>query len=151
MYINGKGEMKGKLLSLVTLIDARDAEKLDKGALQRYLAEGVWFPTSLLPSQGVVWEGIDDSSARATITDAATTVSLEFSFNEEGEATSVYTPARYREVDGQYEPTPWKGYFSAYIEKDGYRIPSTGTVEWHLGSKVYRYWKAELSDIRYEY
>jgi hypothetical protein len=149
-YINGKGGMKGKLLSLFPLIDAHDDNKLDQGALQRYLAEAVWFPTSLLPSQGVVWEEIDSSKAKATIMDAGISISLEFEFNERGEVISVYSPGRYREVNGTYEPTPWKGRFSDYIDIDGYRIPSQGEVEWHLKDKIYSYWKAELVEVRYE-
>ena len=92
--------MKGKLISFIIVIDAQDEEKLDKGALQRYLAESVWFPTSLLPSQGVTWEGIDNTKARATITDSGITVSLEFKFNQKGEVISVYAPERYRETAG---------------------------------------------------
>jgi hypothetical protein len=149
-YINGKGRIKGKFLSLFTLIDAHDKEKLNAGALQRYLAEAVWFPTSLLPSQGILWEEIDHNKAKATVTDAGVTVSLEFGFNEQGEVISVYTPGRYREVNGTYELTPWKGRFSNYIEVDGYRIPSEGEVEWHLKDKIYPYWKAKLVEVRYE-
>ncbi len=149
-YINGKGMMKGKLISLITLIDAHDEKELNMGALQRYLAESVWFPTSLLPSQGVTWEKIDESKARATITDSGTTVSLEFEFNEKGEAVSVYAPGRYREVAGSFEPTPWKGSFSKYIEIDGYRIPSKGEVEWHLKDKKYPYWKAKIMNVKFE-
>lgn len=47
--------MKGKFLSLFPLFDAQNQRKLDEGALQRYLAEAIWFPTALLPSQGVTW------------------------------------------------------------------------------------------------
>ncbi|GBE18485.1 hypothetical protein BMS3Abin16_01089 [archaeon BMS3Abin16] len=149
-YIDGKGSMTGKFLSLFTLINSHDEEELNAGALQRYLAEAVWFPTSLLPSQGISWEEIDSSKAKATITDSGITVSLEFEFNERGEAVSVYTPGRYREVKGKYELTPWKGRFSNYIEVEGYRIPTKAEVEWHLKDKTYPYWKAELIEVRYD-
>ncbi len=101
-----EGRMKGKLLSLFTIIDARDHRELNEGALQRFLAEVVWFPTALLPSQGVTWTVLDNHKAKATITDSDITTSLEFEFNEKGEVVSVYTPSRYREVSGKYEPTP---------------------------------------------
>lgn len=149
-YIEGKGEMKGKLLSLFTLIDAQNQRELDEGALQRYLAEAVWFPTALLPSQGVTWSALDGLKAKATITDFGITASLEFEFNNKGEIISVYTPMRYREVSGKYEPTPWKGKYSKYINVKDYLIPSEGEVEWHLKDQVYPYWKASLRDIRYD-
>lgn len=150
-YIEGKGGMKGKIFSLLTLIDSKNQRELDEGALQRYLAEAVWFPTALLPSQGVVWTALDSHHAKAAITDSGLTVSLEFEFNDKGEVVSIYTPSRYREVSGTYEPTPWKGSFSNYIHVDGYLIPEKGAVEWHLKDQVYPYWKAKLQDIRYEF
>ena len=105
-YIDGQGAMKGKVAALVSVIDVGGEAKLSQGALQRYLAEAVWFPTALLPSQGVVWEEVSPNVARATITDEGLSVSLDFEFNAEGEAIAVFSPARYREVQGVYEPTP---------------------------------------------
>jgi len=148
-YINGKGEMKARILSLFTLIDAQNQRELNEGALQRYLAEAVWFPTALLPSQGVVWMELDDHRAKATITDSGISVSLEFEFNQKGEIISAYTPSRYKEVSGKYVSTPWKGSYSNYISVKGYRVPQQGEVEWHLKNRVYPYWKASFRKINY--
>ncbi len=141
--------MRVKLISLLPLVDAESADELNEGALQRYLAEAVWFPTALLPSQGVIWRELASNQATASITDAGITVSLQFEFNARGEISSVYSPARYREVSGEYVPTPWKGYFSDYVENDGYLIPSCAAVEWHLKDRIYPYWRAKLHNIRY--
>jgi hypothetical protein len=149
-YINGKAGMKGNILSFLTLIDEKNKKEIDKGALQRYLAESVWFPTALLPSQGVVWREIDDFRAEAEIADAGITVSLEFEFNEKGEVISVYSPKRYREVSGKYEPTPWKGIFSKYMDASGYLIPIEAEGAWHLEDQVYSYWKASIVNVVYE-
>ncbi len=149
-YINGKGRMKGKFLSLFTLFDAQNQRELDEGAMQRYLAEAVWFPTALLPSQGVTWTALNDHKAEAAITDSDITASLEFEFNEKGEIVSIYTPSRYREVSGKYELTPWKGRLSRYISTNDYLIPQEVEVEWHLKDRVYPYWKASLQEIRYD-
>ena len=121
------------------------------GALQRYLAEAVWFPTSLLPSQGVSWSPIDERRAKATLEDSGITVSLEFEFNDKGEVIGVYTSGRYREVNGTFELTPWRGRFSNYVEVDGYHIPSEGEVEWQLKDTNYPYWRGKLLDVQYEY
>lgn len=149
-YLQGKGHMQGKILALLPIIDTAADKRLNQAALQRWLAEAAWFPTALLPEQGVVWEAIDDTRAQATITDAGISVSLDFEFNDLGEIVSVYAPERYKEVDGEYVPTPWKGYFSDYIKVDGYRIPSRGKVEWQLEDQVYPYWKAEIMDVQFE-
>jgi len=148
-YIDGSGEMKGKIMKLFTLIDAKNQNELNEGALQRYLAEAVWFPTALLPSQGITWTRLDDHRAKATITDSGISTSLEFEFNQKGEIVSVYTPSRYKEISGKYEATPWKGSYSKYINVNDYLIPQQGEVEWHLKDQVYPYWKASLREIKY--
>jgi len=149
-YSQGKGRIKAKLVSLFTVVDAHNQKELNEAALQRYLAESVWFPTALLPSQGVTWQRLDDSRAQATITDSNISTSVEFEFNDRGEAISVYSPSRYKEVSGKYERTPWKGRFSKYKQVNDYLIPQEGVVEWHLKDRIYPYWKARLGEIRYE-
>ena len=143
--------MRGKLLSIVTVINEYGKSELNEGALQRYLAEAVWFPTAFLPSQGVEWSEIDDYIARATITDSNTKISLDFHFNEAGEITDVYTHGRYREVNGKYELTPWSGRYHKYEAKNGIRIPVEGEVEWELPEGSFTYWKAQIIGIEYTY
>jgi hypothetical protein len=71
-YSSGAASMQAKLASLITVVDQRDRPELNAGALHRYLAEAVWFPTALLPSQGVTWAATNDTTARATLADAGT-------------------------------------------------------------------------------
>ena len=149
-YISGQGAMKVKLFSIIPLIDLQKQRELNEAALQRYLAEAVWFPTALLPSQGVAWKASGENKAEATISDCGSTVSLEFEFNEKAEVISVYSPGRYRETAGKFEPTPWKGYFSNYLRLNDMFIPQNGEVEWHLTDRIYPYWRASLSSIKYE-
>ena len=113
-YSAWAASMKVKLSTLYTLIYAHSQQELDEAALQRYLAEAVWFPTALLPGQGNIWEALNGHRARASITDSAISTALEFEFNQKGEIVAVYAPARYREVPGEYVPTPWQGRFSNY-------------------------------------
>ena len=47
-YIGGEGVMRGKMAGLVSLVDQHGTPELAAGALVRYLAEAVWFPTALL-------------------------------------------------------------------------------------------------------
>ena len=131
-YVAGQGSMQAKILSLVPVVDERGKAGLNAGALQRYLAEAVWFPTALLPGAGVQWSAIDEGRALATLTDSGTTVSLEFRFNDAGDVTSVFTPGRHRAINGKYELTPWEGHFGRYEEREGMRIPVEGDVEWQL-------------------
>lgn len=68
--------MQAKVAAAITMMDQHDRVGLSRGALQRYLAEAVWFPTALLPREGLKWTAVDDSTALATLTDSGITVSL---------------------------------------------------------------------------
>jgi len=150
-YLDGAGSMRGEVLGLLPLLDAHDTPEMAAGALQRYLAERVWFPTALLPSQGVEWSPIDDSTALATLTDGETSVSLDFRFSAEGEIASAFTPSRYREVEGAFVPTPWGGHYAAYADRDGMRIPLEAEVEWHLADRRLPYWRGRITEVAYDY
>ncbi len=150
-YVAGQGLMQAQILSLVSMVDDRGKAELNAGALQRYLAEAVWFPTALLPGEGVRWSPIDESCALATLTDSGTTVSLEFRFNDSGEVTGVFTPGRFRAVDGKYELTPWAGQFANYQERAGMRIPLDASVEWHLATGIFNWWRGRIVEVEYDF
>jgi hypothetical protein len=150
-YQFGRGSMTAALLGLVKVVDERDREELDAGALQRYLAEAVWFPTALLPGQGIDWTAIDDSHARAMLHDRGTTVSLEFEFAPTGEVIGMYTPRRYRENKGGYVATPWGVICRRYEERSGMRIPLEADVYWKPGDRIQPYWRGKLAQADYEF
>jgi hypothetical protein len=150
-YLRGKGSMLAKLMYTIPVMDAHDQAELNQGALQRYLAEAVWFPTALLPSQGVKWTPINETKALATLADNQTNASLEFHFNDAGEIQEVFTRARYRAVNGKYELTPWLGHHSRYQENQGIRIPMEAEVEWELPEGKLPYFRGHLVAITYDF
>ncbi len=148
-YLTGKGSMEARTVAVVPVMNQRDKNELNEGALQRYLAEAVWFPTALLPASGVVWTAIDDSRALATLADSGVKVSLEFSFNAKGEIIRIYSAGRYREAGGKYELTPWVVQVRAYEERGGMRIPLEAEVSWQLPEGTQPYWKGRITDVQY--
>lgn len=146
-YFQGAGSLTASLFGLITVAEAKGTPEIAQGELLRYLAEAVWFPTALLPSQGVKWEAIDKSSARATLTDEKTTVSLDFHFSKEGLVSRVWTDSRYRDVDGVQVSTPWQGRFADYVQKNNMLIPSKAEVEWILPEGAMLYWRGEITDV----
>ena len=143
-YVRGEAGMVASIIGLFTVMNAPASPELDAGALQRYLGESLWFPTALLPASGVVWEAIDDRSARATLTDRATSVSLEFHFNDADEIERVFTPSRLREVNGQYVATPWLVTCRDYTNLNDMRVPTYCEVSWQLDTGLFTYWKGRL-------
>lgn len=150
-YVAGEGLLHAELLGLVTLADIRATPEVARGELMRFLAEAVWYPTALLPSQGVRWEAIDDLSARATLTDGATTVSLDFRFDAEGLVSGVRAAARHRTVNGALVATPWQGRFWGYEVRGGMRIPLQGAVAWEMPAGLWPYWRGRTTEISYEF
>ncbi|GAB4544215.1 MAG: hypothetical protein Kow0063_37860 [Anaerolineae bacterium] len=150
MYKSGQGALQARILSTLAVADARGAPELDEGELMRYLGESAWFPTALLPGQGVTWTAIDDRSARATIEHGGTRASLIFTFNARDEVESIHAPGRARQVNSGYEPTPWTGYWRNYQERNGMLIPTQGEVAWNLPDGDLTYWRAHLEAIDYE-
>ena len=150
-YIAGEGVLNAKLLGLVTLAESRGTPEAAQGELMRFLAEAAWYPTALLSGQGVHWEAVDDESARASLTDGATTVSLDFHFGDDGLISSVRTAARYRTLNGELVATPWQGRFWDYELTDGLRIPLEGEVAWELPNGLWPYWRGHVTEIAYEF
>jgi hypothetical protein len=149
-FIDGTGSMFVTVMGLVGVVSVEGTPEMASGALHRYLAEAAWFPSALLPSQGVVWAPIDDASARATLTVGGTTVWLDVHFGADGFITRVYTPARARDVNGRGVPTPWQGRFSRYEERNGMKIPVIGEVEWVLPEGPQPYWRGEITEMAFE-
>jgi hypothetical protein len=142
-YVSGSGSMRVKLLSLVTLVNEHAKQELSRGALQRYLAEAVWFPAALLPSETLRWQAIDAHHARATLSDSGIEVSATFQFNDDAEIIGVLAE-RYREVDGNYVLTPWQGRFRDYTSEPDARIPREGEVAWILPEGELIYWRGRI-------
>lgn len=150
LFRDGNGSAEVSLFGIVPLDRGEPSQELNEAELVRYLAEAVWYPTALLPSEGVQWEPIDDRTAKATIDHGDVSASLTFSFNEDDEVTRVYTEERYRRVEDGFEPTPWSGYWHNYQRRNGIRIPMEGEVVWHLPDGDLEAWQGQLTEIHYD-
>jgi len=148
MYKDGEGSLRGKLLSTITVAEAKTSPEMNSAEFTRYLSETPWFPTALLPGQGVEWEPVDDNTARATLEHRGAKASLLFYFNDRNEITKVHTEERYRQEDGSFQP--WTGYFENYQVKNGILVPLDGEVEWNLPEGNQSYWKGHIQKIEYD-
>lgn len=139
-YIAGEGVMHGALAGVLTMVDQRGTPEMASGALLRYLAEAPWLPTALLPSAGVRWDPVDDSTARATLSDSGTTVSMDVHFATSGEIERI-TAARHRDVKGTPVLTPWVGHYRDYARVEGMMVPGESEVGWELPDGWFPYWR----------
>ncbi len=150
-YIAGEGVLRAALLGLFTVAEVRGGGEIARGEFMRYFAEAAWYPTALLPSQGVRWEPVDDTSANATIIDGALALTLLFSFDAAGLMVAARAEARGATVGKKVVMTPWEGRWSDYQMRDGMKVPMTGEAAWlpREGRKVY--FVGSVTALRYEF
>ena len=149
-YIAGEGLLRPAVFGLVTLVDMRGSGELARGELMRYLAETPWYPTALLPSQGVHWQAVDEHSARVSLQDGEIGADLLFRFGADGLVESVYATQRGRTVGKIIVPTPWEGRWSNYQLRGGMKVPMDGEVAWLTEAGRKSYWRGTLTFLQHE-
>jgi hypothetical protein len=150
-YVAGEGLLRPALGGVFTLMELRGTSgSIAEGEFMRWFAEAAWYPTALLPSQGVRWEAVDERAARATMSDGAVSSTLTFTFGAEGLIEAVRAEARGRTVAGQVVPTPWEGRWAGYQQREGQRVPMRGEVAWLLPQGRKPYWRGEVEFLSYE-
>jgi hypothetical protein len=150
-YISGEGLLHASLFGLVSIVNLRGTPEIAQGELMRFFAEAAWYPTALLPSQGVRWEAVNDTSSKAMLEDGKITVTMLVRFNEDGLIESGRAETRGRTVAGAVIPTPWEGRWSHYELRDGMLIPLEGEVAWMLPEGPKPYWRGRIINLNYEF
>lgn len=149
--LGGIGGGRVLLLSAIPIASAAGNMEMNSGALHRFLAEAVWYPSALLPSPHLTWAPVDDHTAIATLADEVTAVSLEFRFNSQDEVTGIYTPGRWGTFDGGYRKVAWEGKFRRYFRQQGLLIPGEGEVGWHLNGEWRSVWQGTVMSASMEF
>ncbi len=150
-YVAGEGILQPAVLGLFTLIDLRGTGKVAQGELMRFFAEASWYPTAMLPSQGVRWEAVSDHSARATMMDGTLSVTLLFRFSDHDLIDSVRAEARGRLVGKNIVMMPWEGRWSNYEALNGMLVPRSGEVAWLAPEGRKAYWRGTITSLIYEF
>jgi len=143
-YVEGKGQLVVKLLSLIEVARASGAEA-DQGELLRWVGETVWFPTSLLPGELLRWSTVNDDTALLTFTDQELTVDLKVSFTETGEITRVeaqryFTPQRLE---------TWVGELSDYQKIEQVQLPTRIKATCKLAEGDFTYVDFKVQEIQF--
>jgi hypothetical protein len=145
-YTEGHGQMLIKVFSLIDLVNESD-EKIDQGALQRYLAEIAWFPSAAL-SPYIRWQPIDAQSARATMTYRGVTGSVIFHFSKTGDITGCFA---FRFKGGGKEGTleKWVVSSKSYATMNGIRMPVKSEATWKLNNGDFTWYKLEITEVHF--
>jgi hypothetical protein len=144
-YENGEGHMLIKLFSLIPVVDA-EGEEIDQGALLRYLGEMVWYPSAAL-NDYIVWEGMDSTTAKATMSYEGITASGIFKFDENGDFVSFEAERYYYRKEGS-TLEKWVIIAHDYGEFEGIRIPVNLSVTWKL-ERDFTWYRMEITEMEY--
>ncbi|MEO9148929.1 MAG: DUF6544 family protein [Burkholderiaceae bacterium] len=150
-YIAGVGTLHAAVLGLFTVAQMQGGGEIARGELMRYFAEMAWYPTALLPSQGVRWEAVDERSANATLVDGTITLTLLFRFDEAGLIASVHADARGAGVGKDMVMLPWDCGVSNYQLRDGMMVPTRGEAAWVRPEGRKPYFIGSLTSLVYEF
>jgi hypothetical protein len=143
-YLDGHGSMEGRLLGLIPVVKA-DGPSIDQGALLRYLNETMWFPAGAV-HPAIAWEGLDATTARATMTYGDISADATFYFSEEGDLVDMRAERYFQAGDRQ---ELWATPVTEYGEFDGIRIPVAGEGVWKLSEGDLTYIRVRLTAIEY--
>lgn len=150
-YVAGAGQLRAAVLGLLTMADVQGDGEIARGEFMRWFAETAWYPTALLPSQGVRWEPVDDASAKATLVDGPLTVTLTFGFDDADLIASVHAAARVAGVGKDMVILPWVCSLSDYQLRHGMRLPMTGEAAWLRPQGRKAYFKGTVSHLSVEF
>lgn len=147
-YMEGKGNILVKALSLFTVANS-SGDKMDQGAMMRYLNEMMWFPSAFL-GKNVSFESIDANSARVTLKDLGKSVTATMYFDEDGRLIN-FTAPRYRDMgNNKFELENWSTPIREYCEFEGMKIPRIGAGVWNLKESDLEYIDLTIVDLKYD-
>ncbi|MEO5733561.1 MAG: DUF6544 family protein [Rubrivivax sp.] len=150
-YIAGVGTLHAAVLGLFTVARVKGDGEIARGELMRYFAEMAWYPTALLPSQGVRWAAVDDRAAHATLVDGAISLTLLFRFDNAGLIASVHADARGAGVGKDTVMLPWDCSVSDYQLRGGMMVPTRGEAAWVRPEGRKPYFLGHLTSLVYEF
>lgn len=140
-YVAGRGEMLVELGGLFDVANER-GDKIDQGAMLRYLAEIIWFPSAALRPY-VSWEAVDDRSAKATMRHEGREVSAVLTVDAQGRVTEIEA-RRFFGASGALER--WGGRCTEWRVVRGVEIPVRGKVIWFLQAGDFEFFDWEITD-----
>lgn len=150
-YIAGVGALHAAMLGLFNVADVKGGGEMARGEMMRYFAEAIWYPTALLPSQGVRWAAVDDHTASATLVDGPISLTMLFRFDATGLISSVHADARGAGMGADMVMLPWECSASDYQLHHGMMVPTRGEAAYLRPEGRKPYFIGTLASLAYEF
>lgn len=123
-----------------------------RSAYGRYIAEALfWTPAALLPGPGVVWEKVDENTARVTLSHMELSQAVDLKVDGDGRPVEVHF-MRWSDSNPEktYRLQPFGGKLSDFREVQGFRLPFNVEAGNMFGTENYFvFFNAEVISIRF--
>ena len=140
-----QGSMLIKLGALIPVVNDAENPQINSGAMIRFLAEICWFPSAALNNY-IVWETLDKTSAKATLTVNGESVSGIFKFSKEGHIIS-FEAKRFYGGNTNSKLETWHVKMTSYKTFNNIRIPNKSSVSWKLKEGDFNWLKLEILEL----
>ena len=129
---DGHATMRGKVLSLVTVLDAAGPE-MDQGETVTVFNDMVVLAPGALLDAPVLWTTVSDREVRGTFSSDGQVVSATLHFNAAHELVDFVSDDRLAaSADGHaFTARTWSTPIATYRQFGTYRLPARGEARWH--------------------
>lgn len=148
LYKNGEGSMKGKILNLFNVIDAK-GDEVSQSALITSFCE-MMLLSGYAFQDYIHWEEVNDRIVKATLTDHHFNVNGTFYFDEEGKFDYFETDDRFFDIGkGKFEKKKFVARVNSYKKLGDYYQAENVSVLWYLDNLEYEYFKGTIKRVDY--
>ncbi len=146
-YIDGKGEMLVKLMSLIPVVNQK-GDEMKRASLLRYLNEMTWFPTAFL-NDNISWEQVDNRSAVVTLEDRGLKVEGMLKTDDNGRMVD-FVAERHSREGKDLKLRTWRTPTASYGEIAGFNLPLEGSALYEYDSGDFSYIRAKVTDLQFD-
>ncbi len=123
-----------------------------RSAFGRHVAEAIfWTPAALLPKEGIVWEAVDRSTARVTVSYGGQEQTVQVTVDDDGRPVKVsFLRWSNANPDKTYRLQPFGGYLSNFREFEGMTLPTRIEAGNFFEQETYfPFFRIDVSAIRF--
>lgn len=152
-FLDGHGEIDGRLLSLLHVVYA-EGDEVDQGVLLRLLSEMIWFPSAFLSSH-VRWEPAEDPAqrdhfARIHLRVGELEVSGVLEVDDEGKPLDFRAQRYFVDARGEARFELWSTPLLEWGEFGGFAVPTRGQAVWKLAEGDFVYADLEITRVDHD-
>jgi hypothetical protein len=143
-YVDGQGQMLGRLFDLVTIAEGR-GEELNIGELTTYLNDAILIAPSMLLNPATIWHEVDDHSFDVTLSDAGRSVTGRVFVDERGAPFDFSTTDRFADLPEGFTRAEWRTPVDSWVEIGGRQLPGRFGAVWTLPQGQFPYAEGRLA------